>query len=74
MRLEGKAALITGVDASLGRQIAVHFAREGASVAGVGQSEDGPRAIEESLLAIRRAAAETIISYFAKDFARRARG
>ena len=47
MRLEGKAALITGVDASLGRQIAVRFAREGASVAGVGQSEDGPRAIEE---------------------------
>ncbi|MCH7608624.1 MAG: SDR family oxidoreductase [Chloroflexi bacterium] len=47
MRLEGKAALITGIDASLGRQIAVHFAREGASVAGVGQSEDGPRAIEE---------------------------
>jgi porphobilinogen synthase len=35
---------------------------------------DGPRAIEESLLAIRRAGAETIISYFAKDFARRARG
>ncbi|MCI0820962.1 MAG: SDR family oxidoreductase, partial [Chloroflexi bacterium] len=47
MRLEGKAALITGVDASLGRQIAVHFAREGASVAGVGQTEDGARAIEE---------------------------
>ena len=47
MRLEGKAALITGVDASLGRQIAVHFAREGALIAGVGQSEDGSRAIKE---------------------------
>jgi porphobilinogen synthase len=35
---------------------------------------DGPRAIDESLLAIRRAGADRIITYFAKDFARRHRG
>ena len=35
---------------------------------------DGPRVIEESLVAIRRAGADQIISYFAKDFARRVRG
>jgi len=35
---------------------------------------EGPRAIDESLLAIRRAGADRIISYFAKDFARRHRG
>lgn len=47
MRLEGKAALITGVDTSLGRQIAIHFAHEGARVAGVGDSSHGSRAIQE---------------------------
>ena len=47
MRLEGKAALITGVDSSLGRQIAIHFAQEGARVAGVGDSSDGSSAIQE---------------------------
>ena len=47
MRLEGKAALITGVDSSLGRQIAIHFAHEGARVAGVGDSSGGAGAIEE---------------------------
>jgi porphobilinogen synthase len=35
---------------------------------------EGPRAIDESLLAIRRAGADRIITYFAKDFARRHRG
>jgi len=35
---------------------------------------ESPRAIDESLLAIRRAGADRIISYFAKDFARRHRG
>jgi porphobilinogen synthase len=32
---------------------------------------DGERAIDESLIAIRRAGADAVISYFAKDFARR---
>ena len=32
---------------------------------------DGPRAIEESLTAIRRAGADRVLTYFAKDFARR---
>ena len=35
---------------------------------------DGERAIEESLLSIRRAGAEVVISYFAREFARRAHG
>jgi porphobilinogen synthase len=35
---------------------------------------DTPRVVDESLLAIRRAGADRIISYFAKDFARRYRG
>jgi porphobilinogen synthase len=35
---------------------------------------ESPRAVDESLLAIRRAGADRIISYFAKDFARRYRG
>ena len=35
---------------------------------------ESPRAIDESLLSIRRAGADHIISYFAKDFARRFRG
>ncbi|HTO06143.1 MAG TPA: porphobilinogen synthase [Myxococcota bacterium] len=35
---------------------------------------ESPRAIDESLLSIRRAGADRIISYFAKDFARRHRG
>jgi porphobilinogen synthase len=35
---------------------------------------ESPRAVDESLLAIRRAGADRIISYFAKDFARRHRG
>ncbi len=35
---------------------------------------DGERAVDESLLSIRRAGAETIISYFAKEFARRRHG
>ena len=46
MRLEGKTALITGVDVPLGRQIAAHFAREGASVVGIARSEEGRSAIE----------------------------
>ncbi|MGH2897657.1 MAG: porphobilinogen synthase [Solirubrobacteraceae bacterium] len=33
-----------------------------------------PRVIDESLLAIRRAGADRIVTYFAKDFARRYRG
>jgi len=35
---------------------------------------DEDRVIEESLVAIRRAGADRVISYFAKDFARRVRG
>ncbi|HTO51815.1 MAG TPA: porphobilinogen synthase [Myxococcota bacterium] len=35
---------------------------------------ESPRAIDESLLSIRRAGADRIITYFAKDFARRHRG
>jgi porphobilinogen synthase len=35
---------------------------------------EAPRVVDESLLAIRRAGADRIISYFAKDFARRYRG
>jgi porphobilinogen synthase len=35
---------------------------------------DGPRAMEETLTAIRRAGADRILTYFAKDFARRFRG
>jgi len=35
---------------------------------------EAPRAVDESLLAIRRAGADRVISYFAKDFARRHRG
>ncbi len=46
MRLEGKTALITGVDVPLGGQIAAHFAREGATVAGIAGSEEGRSAIE----------------------------
>jgi porphobilinogen synthase len=35
---------------------------------------EAPRVIDESLLAIRRAGADRIVTYFAKDFARRYRG
>ena len=35
---------------------------------------ESPRAVDESLLSIRRAGADRIITYFAKDFARRHRG
>ena len=35
---------------------------------------EAPRVVDESLLAIRRAGADRIITYFAKDFARRHRG
>jgi len=35
---------------------------------------DAPRVVDESLLAIRRAGADRVVSYFAKDFARRYRG
>ena len=35
---------------------------------------DGERAIDESLLAIRRAGADRVVSYFAKDVAQRSRG
>ena len=47
MRVAGKTALITGVDTELGRHLAVHFAREGARVAGVGESPAGQLAIQE---------------------------
>ena len=46
MRLEGKTALITGVDVPLGAQIAARFAREGARVVGVAGSEEGRSAME----------------------------
>ena len=35
---------------------------------------EAPRVVDESLLAIRRAGADRIVSYFAKEFARRYRG
>ena len=35
---------------------------------------EAPRVVDESLLAIRRAGADRIVSYFARDFARRYRG
>ncbi len=35
---------------------------------------ESPRAVDESLVAIRRAGADRIITYFAKDYARRHRG
>jgi porphobilinogen synthase len=35
---------------------------------------DGERAVDESLMSIRRAGADRIISYFAKEFARRSHG
>jgi porphobilinogen synthase len=35
---------------------------------------EAPRVVDESLLAIRRAGADRIVTYFAKDFARRYRG
>ena len=46
MRLEGKTALITGVDVPLGAEIAASFAREGARVVGVAGSEEGRSAME----------------------------
>ena len=46
MRLEGKTALVTGVDVPLGGQIAAHFAREGARVVGVARSDEPRGAIE----------------------------
>ncbi len=35
---------------------------------------EAPRVVDESLLAIRRAGADRVVTYFAKDFARRYRG
>ncbi len=46
MRLEGKTALITGVDVALGGRIAASFAREGARVVGVAASEEGRSAMD----------------------------
>ncbi|MGH7770443.1 MAG: SDR family NAD(P)-dependent oxidoreductase [Candidatus Binatia bacterium] len=50
-RFEGKVALVTGVDAEIGRAIAVAFAREGAAIAGCCRSADKGR---ETILAIER--------------------
>ena len=46
MRLEGKTALVTGVDVPLGGRIAARFASEGARVVGVARSEEGRGAVE----------------------------
>ena len=46
MRLEGKTALVTGVDIPLGAQIAANFAREGARVAGIASSDEGRAPME----------------------------
>jgi len=40
-KLEGKVAIISGGDSGIGRAVAVHFAREGASVAIIYLDEDG---------------------------------
>jgi NAD(P)-dependent dehydrogenase (short-subunit alcohol dehydrogenase family) len=51
-RLSGRVAIVTGAAQGIGRSIALHFAREGASVALADVEDDGGRHTREEILAL----------------------
>jgi NAD(P)-dependent dehydrogenase (short-subunit alcohol dehydrogenase family) len=65
MRLKGKYALITGASQGLGRQLAIHFAREGAT--GIAIVARNPKPLQETAAMMRQISPEIQIPMIIAD-------